>query len=213
MKSYWRIKKSLTDHYVVKGKLNLPRGSDGNITTFKEGRRICTEIPNPWEIELDRLEPGENPRHFITGASILIISELLLHAFQEAKIDNFETFPVILKDRKSNRTWNSYYAFNVLGLLDAVLLEECKYMVLSPMRDESIDLYPMYSFDKVVLSQIKLENDFVYENKTLKPPYRIFRSVYNPAEELYISSDVKEIIKVKTPPEKWGILFSEIIVK
>ncbi|MDR3219092.1 MAG: hypothetical protein LBU22_09010 [Dysgonamonadaceae bacterium] len=115
MKNYYRIKESLTNKYVIATKLNLSRGSDGNITTFKAGRRICTEIPNPLEIELDRLEPDENPRHFMTGGGIVIISERLLHAFQEAKIDNFETFSVVLTDRKSKQTWNNYYAFNVIG--------------------------------------------------------------------------------------------------
>jgi hypothetical protein len=201
MKNYWRIRKSLNDRCVVATKLPFSRDLDGRVFTLKEGRKVLANIPNPLEICLERLEGG-CPRHFMTGAGIVIISDLLLRAFEAAGVDNFEVFPIILKDKVSERSWSNYYAFNEIGLFDAALLEECRYHVLSEREDISIGLWPMYAFDKVVLSV-----------KKLKREPKMFRLVHNPAEQLYISSAVREVLKEQTPLGKWGILFSEVEVK
>jgi hypothetical protein len=197
VKKYYRITQSFQDSYGIATELNLPPDPEKHISTCLAGREIRVPVPNPLEIDLKHLKKDENPRHFIQSARLIIISNLLLKVLKESGVDNFQIFPVVLKDPKTKRTWNNYYAFNELGLLDAALLKECEYDVLDE-GDKKLGILPLYSFDTVVLSA-----------KKLKKEPKMFRIIHDPGQQLYLSEDVIPLIDKLSPPEKWGIRFEE----
>jgi hypothetical protein len=166
-----------------------------------DGREILVPVPNPLVIELKHLKKDENPRHFIDSVRFLIISDLLLKALKDAGVDNFQILPVTLRDVKTKRTWENYYAFNEIGLFDAALLEECNYGIIDP-GDEKLGIWPLYSFFKMVLSA-----------KKLKREPKMFRIVHDPGEQLYVSEDVVDVLRKMSPPEKWGLNVKKTEVK
>jgi hypothetical protein len=194
------LRQSFIDNYVVETKLRLAPDPIGRVSTCLAGREILVPVPNPLKIDLGRLD-GTNPRHYMDGSRILIVSGLLLEAFKAAGVDNFQAFPVVLRDMQTERKWNNYYAFNEIGLIDAALLEECKYHVIDE-GSESEDKPAWLGFNEVVLSA-----------KKLKREPKMFRLVQSPFDQLYISEQVRVVLKRLSPPEKWGIHFSETEVK
>jgi hypothetical protein len=169
-----------------------------NSISFEFGEKMPVPIPNPLEVEIETLKRKITPRHFLSGPGIVVISPLFLKALKAAGVTNYEVFPAVLQFRKTNQTWNNYLAFNEVGLLDAALLEECKYTVLSegPHRK-----YPLLGFTEIVLSA-----------KKLKSEPKMFRMVQAP-EYLYISQVVYDMLVKMSPPEKWGIACKRIEIK
>jgi hypothetical protein len=190
--NYYRLEQSLADNYVVETDLNLPLTPNGHSSTCFLGREILVPVPNPVEIDLGRLD-GTNPRHYMTGADAVIISDLLLEVFKKAGVDNFQVFPAVLHDRQSNRKWDNYYLFNEIGVRDAVLLEECEYHLISE-GDEAAGRYPGLGFMEVVLSAEKLKDE-----------PKMFRLVQEPDQQLYLSEEVMVVLRKMSPPEKWGV--------
>jgi hypothetical protein len=202
MKQYYRLTQDLENGNEFDNEPDLPPDPEGYTSTFLDGRKIVVPVPNPLELNMKYLKKNENPSHFICiSARFLIISDLLLTAFKDSGITNFQIFPVVLKDPKTKRKWNNYYAFNELGQLDAVLLEECKYGIIDP-GDEKLGIWPLYSFFNVVLSA-----------KKLKKEPKMFRIIHDPGEQLYISEDVVIVLRKMAPPEKWGACIKKTEVK
>jgi hypothetical protein len=156
MKNYYRIRQNPDEEYTITTDLDIPDGSDGESSYLLHGKKLLAPFPNPCVLDLDGLDAkdGENPRHFIKGAGIVVISDLFLKALRTAGVDNFEIFPVVLKCVKSKRTWKNYYALNEIGLLDAVSLDDSKYAILA-----SDSATPLLSFHKVVLSAKNLKQN------------------------------------------------------
>jgi hypothetical protein len=198
MKEYYRIEQSLDDEYVISRKFQLPLSDDGFICSFKYGRSINASLPNPLVIGLERLE-GKNPRHYIEGAGIVIISDRFLKALKKAGVDNFEVFPATLHDMKDGRRWNNYYAFNEIGVLDVALLEKCNYNIICEGTPLTA---PDYGFTKLVFSAERLKQD-----------YKMFRILQDSASGPYISEDVLNVFKELSPPEKWGLQFTQIEIQ
>jgi hypothetical protein len=190
--NYYRLQQNANDDYSATTKVRLPQNADGSESTFILGDKINVPVPNPIIIDLDGLEGG-NPRHYIEGFSIVIISELFLTALRKAGVDNFQIFPVVLRDKDSDRKWDNYYAFNELGVIDAVSLGHCEYDTLDE-GDEDSNEPPALSFDKVVFSEEKLKNN-----------PKMFRLAQDPAHCIYISKEVVDVLLELTPPEKWGV--------
>jgi hypothetical protein len=169
-----------------------------NSISFKFGEKMPVPIPNPLEVEIETLKRKITPRHFLSGPGIVVISPLFLKALKAAGVTNYEVFPAVLQFRKTNQTWNNYLAFNEIGLLDAALLEECEYTVISegPHRK-----YPLLSIRKLVLSAKKLKHE-----------PKMFRIVHDPMN-LYISEAVFDTLEKMCPPEKWGIIGEGVEIK
>jgi len=188
------------DAYELDADRNLPLTTIGYQVSFDFGEKITVRIPNPLEVDIEVFTRKQKitPRHFLVGAGIVIISPLFLEALKAAGVTNYEVFPAVLRFQKTNQTWNNYLAFNEVGLLDAALLEECKYTVLSegPHRK-----YPLLGFTEIVLSA-----------KKLKSEPKMFRMVQAP-EYLYISQVVYDMLVKMSPPEKWGIIGEGVEIK
>jgi hypothetical protein len=196
---YFKLTQSLKDDYVITSNadIDLPSAPGRGASSFKLGEEMHVSVPNPLEVTLSGLGKGR-PRHYIQGAAIVVISDLLLQAFKKAGVDNFQVFPVVLRDEKSNRKWDNYYAFNEIGLIDAISTEHSKYHVLDK-RDETKGEFPLLMFYKVVFSAEKLKNG-----------YKMFRLVQSSHDQLYISEDVMKVLMEMCPPEKWGVTYTEV---
>jgi hypothetical protein len=186
---YYKLLQDISDDYGIASDLRLPIIKEGYEASFKYGEKIDTDIPNPLRIDLKGLK-GKRPRHYIEGHNIIIVSTLMLEAFKKAGIDNYQIFPVVLSDVKTKNTWDDYFAFNEIGVIDAALLKESEYDVIS---EEENGVPPVYGFIRVVL-----------DTKKIKRNQKMFRLAQSPADQLYISEDVFDVLKKMSPPEKWG---------
>jgi hypothetical protein len=202
VKKYYRVTQSLKNENAFDNEPDLPDGPDKLSSTCMDGRKIVAPVPNPLQLDMKHLKKNENPRHFIDNSvRFVIISALFLEVFKKSGVNNFEIFPVVLKDPKTKRTWDNYYAFNVIGCIDAALLEKCEYDVIDP-GDKKLGIWPLYGFDEVVLSA-----------KKLKKEPKMFRIVHDPGEQLYFSEEIVDVFIANSPPEKWGLVFKETEVK
>jgi hypothetical protein len=201
MKSYYRLTKSLDQNYGFVTKMTLPDTADGRTSSVLAGKKITVPVPNPLTFDVGYLN-GADPHHYNEGAGFIIISDLFLQALQKAGVDNFQLFPAVLRDiKKKQRTWNNYYAFNEIGLLDAALLSKCEYEVIS--EGDGTEASPgIYGFLSVVLSAKKLK----HEPKMFRLPQQAF-------DQLYISEDVKTVLQEMSPPEKFGMAVEKTEVK
>jgi hypothetical protein len=193
MKIYYRLQQSLSDSYRITSKLGLPKLPSGHTTSLNAGREILFEIPPLFRFDVGGLD-GQRPRHFLEGAGILVISGLFLRALKQADVKNFQAFPTILRDPKTEQEWNGYHAFNEIGTIAAALLDECKYSVLAKGGKA---FPPLFEFNEIVLSEKKL-------NECL-----MFRMEQDP-NLLFISEEVMETLRKFSPPEKWGITTKKV---
>jgi hypothetical protein len=196
VKLYHKLVQSINDNNGIISQVELENGSHG-LTNFTRGYKFDVPVPDKFICEVNYSKKNP-PRHFITGCGYVVISQLFLDTLKEAKIENFEVFPAILINPKTKIEWSNYYAFNEIGLVDAVLWEECKYNEIVK-RDPEIGSPGVYSFRQVVFSEKKLNNE------------KMFRLLYD--RSLYFSDDVMNIFDKNSPPEKWGITTEEVEIK
>jgi hypothetical protein len=163
--------------------------------SFIKGIKLDAVPPAPLNF-LGEL-PDEMPPHFLIGNSIPVASALFLNVLKEAGVDNFETFPVSLYSKKLKKTWTDYYVINTIGVEDVADLEKSKYDTIMPGNDL---VPPFLGFHEVIFSAEKLIND-----------PKMFRIVQNKTM-LFIHEFVRETFRRMVPPEKWGIVFTEIDV-
>jgi hypothetical protein len=197
-KIYHNVVQSINDNNGIISQVELPNGSHG-LTAFTRGYKFDVPVPDKFICEVNYSKKNP-PRHFITGCDYVVISQLFLDTLKEAKVDNFEVFPAILKNPETKIEWNNYYTFNEIGLEDAVLWEECKYTEIVEEQPES-GFPGVYSFKSIVFSAAKLNN--------------IDRKIFRLSQDrsLYFSDEVKNILDKNRPPEKWGITTTKIEVK
>jgi hypothetical protein len=196
--NYYRLKQSLSDCYCISDKSKLPRDGSGYPLSFWLGQEVAFHNENPLEITLKGLN-NRPPRHFIEGGHFLVVSQLFVDVLEKAGVDNYQLFPVIVLDDKSERKWNNYFIFNEIGLVDVLLLEECKYTVIDEGNEK---MPPLLGLHRVVFSEKKLRKD-----------YKMFQLVQSPGTHLYVSEEVMDVLKQMSPPEKWGIDFEVPLVK
>jgi hypothetical protein len=191
---YHEINQNIQDMYGITRSVKLPNGAYG-LTRFTRGHPITVPVPDVFYIEIDN-PPETPPRHFLQGRGCAVISDLFLATLRKAGVDNFQIFPAILQNPKTKQEWTGYHAFNEVGILDAALLEECKYGVII----EGDSILALYDFSFVVLSAQKLKDE-----------PKMFRLMQD--RHLYFSDELLTIICQNTPPEKWGITSTKTEVK
>jgi hypothetical protein len=192
-KIYHKIQQSINDATRIISNLDLEEDADGNTITFLDGTFIDAPMPKLFEFEI-KCKKDTAPRHFLEDNGILVISDLFLSALRKAGVDNYQAWPVILREKSTKRTWEKYHAFNEVGLLDAASLKDCKYDVIMDGDDL---VPPVLGFHKVVFAAKKFMD---------KKMFRIPQST----SALYLSDEVMTTLDKLTPPEKWGITTTNI---
>jgi hypothetical protein len=163
------------ESYTLNAEHSLPLLPNGQSVSFTSGKKITIPIPKPLKVDIETLKRKINPGHFLAGPGIVVVSRDFVEGLKYAGVDNFQVFPAVLRHQKTNQTWRNYLAFNEIGLVDAALLELCRYTVISERPHRK---YPLLDFTRLVFSLQKLK----------KNP-KMFRMVHAP-DKLYISGEI-----------------------
>jgi regulatory protein YycH of two-component signal transduction system YycFG len=112
-------------------------------------------------------------------------------------VDNLEVFPAVVYSQKHRKEWSDYFAFNVIGIIDAVDLDKSQYDTIMQGNDE---IPPMLAFNEVVFSAEKV-----------KDAPKMFRLIQEESR-LYVNAFVRDTYMKLSPPETWGFITTDIEV-
>jgi hypothetical protein len=189
MKKYYKLMQSPSDKFRIQTSPETPKNKNGVKTDFLSGRSIPIPKTQTFTLKINCPE-NVSPRHFIGGAELIVVSKLLLDCFRMAGVDNFEIWEARLHEPKTNRTWENYFIFNEIGLINAMSMSASKYHVI---------MDGVYAIRKIAFDSKKTKD---------KKMFRIPQSPF----DLYISQDVIDVMDKFSPPEKWGVGVSEVLV-
>ncbi len=128
-----------------------PSSIHGSSIHFKTGKLITAPIPNPLEFEVDCIDQAPH----LLGVEIPIMSGRMAKCFADLGIDNLQLFPAILRNPDTGKTWEDYFAFNVVGLANPVDVGASKALVI--MDGEDL-VPPVLAFEEVVFSREKTQD-------------------------------------------------------
>jgi hypothetical protein len=166
--------------------------------SFLEGKYIDPSrimLPMPLVYETNHVD-GMEAEPYIEG-KYPVVSDFFIKTLTNAGVDNFQLFPAILKSSKTMREWTDYHAFNVIGLIDAALMEECSYDVI---MEGSGAIPPVVGF-----------HHYVFSAEKLKDEPRMFRLWHS--RDLFFSDHVMQVLKNIMPLDKWNISATKVPVK
>jgi hypothetical protein len=186
---YYQISPSTLSDYSVTDEPELP----GDIE-FIDGTKIDEPLPNPLEFTVDYPSRGELP-HFV-GMTIPVMSDSLVKVFRSAGVENFQTFPAVLRNPEIGEEWGGYWAFNVIGLIAAANLEKSKADTIMEGDSEGVAV-PLLGFHTLVLDKKKTRNSAMF---------RLAES----SSILLVHDRVLAHIKKNRPKNGWGFEATEI---
>lgn len=141
--------------------------------------------PMPLQVlELDTSD-GENMPDFF-DTTIPVISKELVKSLTDIGVDNFDIYPVILKNLKAGEEHENYVAINFLGSVDAVDQDESEY---------ELDAFDEPDYESVVIDAKKAKG------------FKAFRLLTG-SDFLVINQEVATFIKAKNFK---GIMISETV--
>jgi hypothetical protein len=141
---------------------------------------ISEPLPRPLVFSVSN--PADEPPRHLVGTMIPVASQQLIDVLQAAGVDNLQTFPALLRNDLTGQSWSGYFAFNLLGLVDAV-----------ERRPGTFD------FQELVFSESKVAHRLM------------FRTIHNPLD-VFISDRVRSELLSRRPPEGWGVTTTEVPV-
>ncbi|NOQ23114.1 MAG: hypothetical protein GQ565_10775 [Candidatus Aegiribacteria sp.] len=104
---------------------------------------------------------GARPHHYFDYAtSIPVVSGLFVEALGSVGIDNFQLFPAVLRNSKEGVEWENYFAFNVLGMVDATDLASSQYSEI--MKGNREGMSSLGSFTVLALKREKTQGLFFF---------------------------------------------------
>ena len=180
---YQRIEPDNFSDYGVTQKPDLP----GDVS-FLRGARITEKLPNPLVFEVD-YPKSEEPPHLL-GDVIPIASDRLVRELRNAGVDNFETFPAVLHNPSTRKEWKDFWAFNALGLVAWVNMEESEYDTIMKGSSKGVRT-PLVGFHTIVHDKTKTRDDLL-----------MFRLAESPSA-LIIHDRVDKHLVAHTPPGGW----------
>jgi hypothetical protein len=197
--SYYKIQSSISGSSVIHQEPRFPRRSRKERTVnFHGGEFIASDrlvIPPPYIHETNH-DKGMTPEPFLTG-TYPVVNDLFVKTMINAGADNFQLFPATLRSTVTDYEWTGYHIFNVVGLIDAALMEECNYDII---MEGNGAIPPVIGFHKYVFSAEKLKNE--------PRMFRLWQS-----RDLFISDHVMKVLEDIMPLDKWNISATEIPVK
>ena len=152
------------------------------------GRRFSSPIPTPVEVFLDPWYPGVMVPMFDRG--ILLFSDAMIAALQEAGVDNLDCYPAVIKDTVKGITYKDYKAVNIIGIIACADLGKSKHTAFG---DPLIDV----DFDSLAIDEAKTRDALMF---------RLAECVSG----IVVHEKVKEHLEAKgiayldfTPPGEW----------
>jgi hypothetical protein len=187
---YYEIRPDVYAMYGITRGPQLPRSVE-----FTGGTPIVEPLPAPLLFDVDYPQ-GEQPGHML-GRIVPVVSRLLVEALTRAGVDNYQIFPALLRNPDTGSQWSDYFAFNVVGLVDAVAAQSSTYDVIMPGEEE---IPPLLDYTRLVFAR----------SKTLDMP--MFRLLQNPPQ-LFLLDRVQAALASVSPPGGWGITIFEVPVE
>ncbi|MCG8313632.1 MAG: hypothetical protein MI976_10480 [Pseudomonadales bacterium] len=65
------------------------------------------------------MESGKEMPDFF-DSTVPLMSKRMVQAIESLGIDNFDSYPVIIKEQNTENEWHDYLAINIIGLVDAI---------------------------------------------------------------------------------------------
>jgi hypothetical protein len=114
------------------------------IDSWSIGKKFTVPVPNPIIVDANPMEEYAGPPPEMNDANILIMSERLTKALREAGVDNIDTYPALLRNTETGKTYK-YEAVNIIGLVAAADLAKSEW--------ESFDSKPQFdtTFERLVI--------------------------------------------------------------
>lgn len=184
--------------------IDSPNDSDYHVTRepelpddldFVYGKRLKGKVPNPLVFEVDYPTKQDIP-HFI-GETIPVFSDALVKVIRSAGVDNFQTFPALLRNPDNGTEWSGYSVFHEFGLIAAANFEKSDYDMIMEGDAQGGVATPLAGFRLLVLDKKKTRN------------VAMFRLAESP-DTLLIHDRVLTHIKKNRPPDGWGFDATEI---
>ncbi|WP_445456716.1 imm11 family protein [Flavobacterium sp. HNIBRBA15423] len=181
-----------TDNFLDYGITENPKINDDQ--SFLSGNVIDeTQLP---ALEFETNFPSKKKIPHFLGDVIPLMSKELIECLQKAGIDSFQTFPVQLTNPETGQKFDNYFAFNVIGIIKAVNMNESDFDILMEGDKETP---PLLAFREIVLNKNKI-NDAL-----------IFRVVESP-DSLLIHKSVVDCLVSNRPKNGWGVISTEVEV-
>lgn len=187
---YHHIDSPNDDDYHVTQEPQLPDDLD-----FVYGKKFKGKVPMPLVFEVD-YPTREHVPHFI-GETIPVFSDALIKVVRSAGIDNFQSFPALLRNPETGAEWGGYSVFHEFGLIAAANFDKSEYDMIMEGDAEGGVSTPLAGFHVLVLDKKKTRN------------VAMFRLAESP-DTLLIHDRVLAHIRKHRPPNGWGFDATEI---
>jgi hypothetical protein len=185
---YHHIDSANDSDYQVTREPEMPDEQD-----FVYGKKFKGKVPKPLVFEVDYPTRKDVP-HFI-GETIPVFSDALVKVFRSAGVDNFQTFPAVLRNEKGTE-WDGFQVFHEVGLIAAASFDKSEYDMIMEGDPAGVST-PLAGFRLLVLDRKKTRN------------VAMFRLAESP-DTLLIHDRVLAHIKKNSPPDGWGFDATEV---
>jgi hypothetical protein len=156
--------------------------------SFLSGKWIDLVCDQPFYCEVD-CTVDESPCHFLDEL-VPIFSSEILEQLQLAGIDNFQKFPVTLRNSALGLEWPNYFAVNVLGMIDSADLSRSSYDDIMPGDDDGTP--ELVHFEELVIDPVKARGALM------------FRDLRSP-EQIIFDDKIIDYLKSSRPADGWRI--------
>ncbi len=154
MKYFWIREDWRRDHTISSPVL------DNDEIDFCAGQLITEPLPKPLVFDTF-YGPGSHPHHYFDYATdIPVVSALFIDALKKCGVDNFQLFPAVIRNSKEKIKWEEYFAFNVIGMINATDLENSEYTEIMPGNDD--DIPPLGSFTVIALHEDRIKGQDMF---------------------------------------------------
>lgn len=157
--------------------------------SFLTGQLLDLKLDVPLVCEVD-CKAHEQPCHFIDYIAP-IFSGALLAQLKSAGIDNFQAYPVVLRNSEENLEWSDFFAINVVGLIDSADLNRSKFEELMP-GDIGDGVPELLDFEEMVIDSSKIKGSLM------------FRDLRSP-DVIVFDARIIDFLKSSRPAEGWRI--------
>jgi len=169
---YYHVEADYYSDYGVTMNPDLP-----DDVSFVKGEIITVQLPDPMEFEVNFPSDKDVP-HFIGFNSLPVLSELLLKTIMSCGVDNFQTFPAILKNPETGKFWKGFFALNVIGILAAADPVKSESDIIMEGDPDGVDV-PLVGFNTIVLDKSKTYDMLMFRLAESPSTLLIHDTVYN----------------------------------
>jgi hypothetical protein len=131
------------------------------------------------------------------GDVIPVVSDRFAEALLQSGVDNFQTFPALVRNPHTGKQWTTFKAFNVLGLVDAVHEADSVGEIVMPGDEGGPP--PLVEYETLVFDARKTRS------------LLMFRLAQTPSD-FFLADRVVQHLGGKAPNGGWGIVTREIPV-